>query len=120
MKKKWYGMHHYKPEAKWNSAADVVDSNFEDSGHTVFRASSALDRGFLKKNRGKCAIHFSGDTSNAELSFRTIHPANQLSIYGAVVDWCEELAQQIPGQSYSSPEKSIAKVAQQFFSKVGA
>ena len=47
-------------------------------------------------------IHFNGDTSNADLSFRTIYSANQLGIYGAVGDWCDELVQQIPGQSFSS------------------
>ena len=40
-------------------------------------------------------IHFSGDTSNAELFFRTLHIANQFSIHGAVSNWCEELVQQI-------------------------
>ena len=110
VKKKGYGMHHYKPEAKWNSAADVMRASHQ--------SLQCVGSRILKKNRGKCTIHFSGDMSNAELSFRTIHPANQLSIDGAVVDWCEELAQQIPGQFFSSPEKSIAKVAQQLYRKL--
>ena len=33
--------------------------------------------------------------------FRTIHAANQLSIYGAVSSWCEEFAQRIPNQKES-------------------
>ena len=43
----------------------------------------------LEKNKGEsCTIHFSGDPSNAELLFRTINSANQLSTYGAIADWC--------------------------------
>ena len=46
---KWYGTHTYEPGGQWNSAADVTVANCEDTGHPAFRASSALDRGFLKK-----------------------------------------------------------------------
>ena len=98
---------------KWNSTADVMQNNFVESGHPVFRASSALDRGYFKKKGGQFSIHFSGDTSNAELFLRTINSVNQPSIYGAVADWCEELAQQIPVQASSSIEKSIAKMNEQ-------
>ena len=90
---KWYGTKNYKPEGQWNSTADVMVANFEDSGHPVFRASSALDRGFLKKKGGKCTIHISADPSNAELLFRRINSANQLSIYGAIADWCDGVTQ---------------------------
>ena len=41
---KRYGTHDHKPEGKWNHTADVMELNFEESGHPVFRASSALDR----------------------------------------------------------------------------
>ena len=34
-------------------------------------------------------IHFNADASNTEL-FRTMHSANQVSIYGAVSSWCGE------------------------------
>ena len=66
----------------------------------------------MKKKGGKCTIHFSGDPWNADLFFRTIHSASQLIIYLAVADWCEELTQQIRGQSFSSVEKSIARAAE--------
>ena len=90
---KWCGMQNYTPEGQWNTAADVTVANFKDSGHLFFRASSALDRGFLKKKGGRCTIHFSADPSNAELLSRS-------SIYGAIADWCDELTQQILGQSF--------------------
>ena len=44
-----------------------------------------------EKKGGRCTIRFSAEPSNAELSFRTNHSANQLSIYGAIADWCDEL-----------------------------
>ena len=47
------------------------------------------------RNGGKLPVHYNGDLSNAELLFRTITSVNQLSAYGAISDWCEELAQQI-------------------------
>ena len=90
-KEKWHGTHYYKPEGQWNTTAGVMVADFKDSGHPVFRASSALDRRFLKKKGGRCTIRFSAEPSDAELLFRTIHSANQLSIYGAIADWCDEL-----------------------------
>ena len=65
-------------------------SAFEDDNIPL----SALNRGF--------SIHSSADVSNAWPKFRTINHANQLSIYGAIEDWCDELTQQILGQSFSS------------------
>ena len=48
-KEKLYGTHNYKPEGKWNITANVMVDNFKDSGHPVFRASCALDRGSWKE-----------------------------------------------------------------------
>ena len=108
----------YKPEGQWNTTANVMVANVKDSRHPVFRASSPLDWGFLKKKSGRCTIHFSAEPSNAELLFHTIHSANQLSINGAVADWCDELTQQIPGQSFLSTEKPVAKVNEQLRRKL--
>ena len=93
-------------------------SDFEHSGHPVFRASSALDRGFLKKAGGKGSVRSNGDTSSAKLLFRAINSANQLSIYGAVADWFSDLIQQIFGQSFSRMEESTAKVNEQLYRKL--
>ena len=102
---------HTNLKHKWNSTADVVVSDFEHSGHPVFRASSALDRGFLKKAGGKCS-------TSAKLLFRAINFANQLSIYGAVADWFSELIQQIFGQSFSRMKESTANVNEQLYRKL--
>ena len=71
----------------------------------------------MKKKGGKCTIHFSADPSNEELLFRMINSACQLSIYGAIADWCDAWTQRILGQSFSSMEKSIAKVTEQLYRK---
>ena len=62
------------------------------------RASVLLSREILKRKGGRCTLHFDADSSNTELLLRTIHSANQLSIYGAVSSWCEEFAQRTPNR----------------------
>ena len=54
------------------------------------------------------------------LLFRTVYSANQRSIYGVVADWCDELTQQLLGQSFPCVEKSVAKVNDQLCPKTGA
>ena len=97
----------------------MVVANFKGGGHPFFSDSSALDRGLLNKKGGRSTIHFSaGNLRTQCFLFRTVHSANQLSIYGAVADWCGELAQQKPGQSFLSMEKSDAKVNGQLCRKL--
>ena len=47
-----------------------------------------------------------------------MNSAKQLSIYRAIKDWCDELTQQILGQSASSVEKSNVKVIERFNRKL--
>ena len=64
---------------------------FGESKHPVFRATSPFSRGTVKsKGVGKLLIHFCADEGTIETVFRTIISLNQLSIYGAVADSCEE------------------------------
>ena len=64
---------------------------FGESGHPVFRATSPLFRRTLKsKGGGKLSIHFCADGDTIETVFRTIISVNQLSIYGADSDLCDE------------------------------
>ena len=96
--KKWCGTHPYKPNGKWDRVAEDMMLNFSESGHPVFRGPSALARGDLKKQRkGKLSVHLCGDDNTAELVLRTIISVNQLSIYGAAADMCDELACRISG-----------------------
>ena len=62
--KKWYGTHThtYKPNGEWDRVAEVMMLNFSETGHPVFRASSALQRGDLKsKRKGHLSVHFCVD-----------------------------------------------------------
>ena len=62
-----------------------------ESGHPVFRATSPLSRGVLRsKGGGKLSIHYCADSATIETVFRTITSVNQLSLYGAVAEMCEE------------------------------
>ena len=62
-----------------------------ESGHPVFRATSPLSRGTLKsKGGGQVSIHLCADGDSIETVFRTLISVNQLSLYGAVADVCEE------------------------------
>ena len=64
---------------------------FAESGHPVFRATSPLSRGTLKsKGGGKLSMHFCADGRTIKTDFRKIFSVNQLSIYGAVSDLCDE------------------------------
>ena len=82
--KKRYGTHTYKRNGRWNRVAKDTMLNFSDSGHAVFRGSSA-------------SRHFCGDDKTVEVVLRTIISINQLSIYGAVADMCDELTCRISG-----------------------
>ena len=67
----------------WNSKKPDVQ---------FFRATTPLSRGKLKsKGHGKLSIHFAADHETIETIFRIIvFFANQLSLYGAVANMCEE------------------------------
>ena len=82
-------------ERKIINLKDVVVVNFQDSGRPFFRASiQCVCLGILEKEGWTMYDSFQCG------SF-------EFSIYGAMAEWCDELTQQIPGQSFSSMENSI-------------
>ena len=88
--KKGYGTLSDTPEGKWDSTATKMVERFKETG-PVFHSISALSRrGILHRKSNRDTILFNADATNTELLFRTIHWANQLSICGAVLIWCEE------------------------------
>ena len=88
--------HVHKPNGEWNDVADTMMTNFSESGHLVFRVSSAFERTELKnKGQGNLSIHFNGSDETVEVILRTVISVNQLSVYGAVAEMCEELAWEI-------------------------
>ena len=92
--KKWCGTHVSKPDGEWDKTAEDRMLNFAESGHPIFRATSALERGeFKSKGEGVKSIHFNG----SELILRTLVSVNHLSVYGAAADLCGELARDSRG-----------------------
>ena len=88
---KWYSTCNERPQGEWDKVAELMMIKFRESGHPIFRATSPLSRGTLKsKGGGKLSIHFCADGDTIETVFRTIISVDQLSIYGAVSDVCEE------------------------------
>ena len=64
---------------------------FAESECLIFRATTPLSRRKLKsKGHGKLSIHSGATQETIETVFRIIVSANQLSLYGAVANMCEE------------------------------
>ena len=89
--KKWYSMKEDSPQGIWDNIAEKMLLEFAESGCPIFRATTPLSRGKLRsKAHGKLSIHFAADLETIETIFRIIVSANQLSLYGAVANMCEE------------------------------
>ena len=89
--KKWYSMEENSPQGIWDHIADKMLLEFAESGCPIFRATTPLSRGNLKsKGHGKLSIHFAADQETIETIFLMIVFANQLSLYGAVANMCED------------------------------
>ena len=89
--KKWYSMEENSPQGFWEHVAEKMLLEFAESGCPIFRATTPLSRGKLKsRGDGKLSIHYCADQKTIETIFRIIAFANQLSLYGAVANMCEE------------------------------
>ena len=89
--KKWYSVEENSPQGIWDHIAEKMLLEFAESGCPIFRATTPLSRCKLKsKGHGKLSIHFAADQETIETIFRIIIFANQLSLYGAVANICEE------------------------------
>ena len=62
-----------------------------ESGHFVFRGTSALGRGLLtsKGGGGNTFETPQGDSATAELLFHIVISVNHFKVYESVSDWCE-------------------------------
>ena len=84
-------MEESSPQGILDHIADKMLLEFAESGCPIFRATTPLSRGKLKsKGHRKLSIHFAADLETIETIFRRIVSANQLSLYGAVANMCEE------------------------------
>ena len=89
--KKWYSIKEDSPQGIWDNIAEKMLVEFAESGCPIFRATTPLSRGKLKsKGHGKLSIHCCADQATIDTFFRIIVSANQLSLYGAVANMCEE------------------------------
>ena len=94
--KEWYGTYTDKPDGSWDQTAQNMMANVSGSSHPIFRASSAFERGELRsKGGGKKSKHFNGSDENIDLLLHTAISANQLSVYGAAADLCNELSEDL-------------------------
>ena len=106
------------PQGIWDNLAEKMLLEFAESGCPIFRATTPLSRGQLKsKGHGKLSIHFAAVQETIETIFRIIVSANQLSLYGAIAEMCEEYESLhertgrpvVGGQSSSSFVPSVIK-----------
>ena len=89
--KKWYSMEEKSPQGIGDHIAEKMLLEFAGSTYPILRATSPLSRGQLRsKGHGKLSIHFAATQATIETVFRIIVSANQLSLYGAVANMCEE------------------------------
>ena len=89
--KKWSSISEDSPQGECDKTAELMMFKFGESGHPIFRATSPLSRGVLKsKGRGKSSIHCCADFDTIDIVFRTFVSVNQINLFGAVSDMCEE------------------------------
>ena len=116
--KKWYCISEDSPQGVWDNMAERMLLEFAESDCPIFRATTPLSRGQLKRNgHGILSIHCAADLETVETIFRIIVCANQLSLHGAVAEICEEYESLhertgrpfVMGQSSSSLVLSVIK-----------
>ena len=116
--RKWYSISDDSPQGEWDRMAGKFMLEFGESKHPVFRATSPLSRGQLKsKSGGNLSIHCCANQDTIQTVFRAITSVNQLSLYGAVEEMCEEYESfhdrtgkpVVRGQSSSSFVPSVIK-----------
>ena len=119
----WYSITEDSPQGIWDSIAEKMLVEFAESGCPIFRATTPLSRGQLRsKGHGKLSIHFAATQETIETIFRIIVSANQLSLYGAFAEMCEEYESfhdrsgrldMVMGQSVRSRQKFLGIVMTQ-------
>ena len=88
--KKWYSTHEYKPQGEWDRVAEQMMIKFSEKADTQFsepRVHCPEERSKAKEVEN---YRYTSVPMGIETVFRTIISVNQLSIYGAVSDLCEE------------------------------
>ena len=110
---KWHGTLSYTLEGKWDSIAAEMMGLFLRKWTPSIRVHQCFES--WNSEKGKWQMYHTLECGFIEHKtlFRTIHSANQLSIYGAVSCWCEEFAQRTLNQKESTMEQFAAKANEQ-------
>ena len=115
---KCYCISEDSPQGLWERIAEWMLVEFAERGCPIFLATTQLSRGQLKsKGHGKLSIHYAADLETTETIFCIFVSANQLGLYGAVAEICEEFESLrertvrpvVMGQSSSSLVLSVIK-----------
>ena len=114
--KKLYSISEDSPQGEWENMAEKDDVGSRRKRTFNFPCYESRSR-LKSKGHGKLSIHYCADLETIETIFRIIVSANQLSLYGAVAEMCEEYetlhdrsAQHVVGkQSSSSLVLSVIK-----------
>ena len=105
------GTHVHKTDGEWDEIAEIMLLNFSESGHPVFRGSSAFERAELKsKGKGSSTFHFNGSDETIAVIHRTVISVNQLSIHGAVADMCGDVAWVVSRNSKGTGKPGAAEI----------
>ena len=89
--KKWSSMEENSSQGIWDLIAEKMLLEFAECTCPIFCATTPLSRGQLRsKGHGKLSIRFAATQETIETMFCIIVSANQLSLYGAVKEMCEE------------------------------
>ena len=83
--KRWYSTHVDRQQGEWDRVAEFMMIKIGESGQSTDPTNPQKCTG-----GGKLSIHFCADGDTIETVFRTIVSVNQLGIYGAVSDLCDE------------------------------
>ena len=88
--KKWYGKSNYLLEGKWQYTVNMMEEQFEESGHPLFKGVSPSwvleEEETTRRPYASMRMLRTRNFYNEQL----VHFANQLSIFGAVARWCED------------------------------
>ena len=84
--KKWYSAEN-SPQGAWDNIAEEMLLEFAESGHPTFRATTPLSRvSTREKDMENCQY----TSPQMILQFFALSFVNQLSVFGAVANMCEE------------------------------
>ena len=89
--KKCYSISEDSHQGIWDRMAERMLLEFAESGCPIFPCyDSIVQRSTKNQRTWKLSIHYAADQETIETIFRMIVSANQLSLYGAVAEICEE------------------------------